>query len=249
MSPSVPALRPFGRPEDLDLELASDGLEHVVTDLLTRCSADTPAASWWDETVGRRIAALVQLVAVTEQSTTFTVALRCDRPECDATLEFPIPLEAIQEAAGEAARIPIALPDGNELVVRPALGSDQRSWRRRRYASREEAVAAMLDSLLIEGRVAASDRDAVDAIARTLAERDPLVAFTISYACPTCGVSRDRPIDLERVALERLARLQAGLIEDVHALATRYGWTESEVLAIPPRRRARYRTLIDEAVS
>jgi len=31
----------------------------------------------------------------------------------------------------------------------------------------------------------------------------------------------------------------------VHALASRYGWTEREILAVAPARRARYLELID----
>ena len=249
MARSVPALRPFGRPEDLDLELDGDGAEKAVTELLTRCSAGLTPGSWRDETVGGRIAALLELVSMSEEMPAFTVPLQCDRPGCSALLEVALRPDAMPEAPEASARFAVSLPDGAEVVVRPPIGADQRSWRSRQYGSRDEAVAAMLESLVIEGHVAASDRAAVSAIASAMAEHDPLVAFTITYACPDCGTSREVAIDLERIALDRLVRLQRALVHDVHVLASAYGWTEAEVLAVSPRRRAQYRALIDETAS
>lgn len=240
--------RPFGRPDDLDLDLQPGGADSVVTDLLTRCGAEPRTRSWWEETVGSRIAALLRLVALTEGAGSFAVTLRCDEP-CNAALEIDLPLADLQTAAGADARFAVALPDGSHVVVRPPLAVDQRTWRTRAYGSREDAIVAMLESLIVEGRIAAADRAAVDAVAETLAEHDPLVAFTMSYVCPACGAGRDRQIDLERLAIDRLVAVRRTLVQDVHALASRYGWTEAEVLAVPPGRRALYRALIDEAAS
>ena len=53
-------------------------------------------------------------------------------------------------------------------------------------------------------------------------------------------------VDLEALALRRLYARQDALLATVHRLASRYGWTESEVLAVPARRRARYLALIEE---
>jgi hypothetical protein len=199
--------------------------------------------------VGARIAALVQLVSLTETSTSFTVSLRCSESGCQSPLEVELPLDALQTAPGPSARFTIALPGGDDAVARVPVGADQRAWRAQAYASRDEAVKAMLESLVVEGQVSASDGAAVDAIAQALAEHDPLVAFAVSYECPVCGANRDHAIDLERLALDRLTQIRRTLINDVHVLASTYGWTESEVLAVPPERRALYRALIDEAHS
>jgi hypothetical protein len=249
MSLAAPALRAFGRSEDLDLDLEGHGADQVVTDLLTQCSSDAASGYWWEATIGRRIAALVRIVAITERSASLAVTVACDSPGCGAPLEMAIPLEAIDSSGGAPERFPVGLANGQEVIVRPPNGADQRTWRQRHYDSREEAVAAMLESLLVEGDVSGAQPRDIDVIAEALAERDPLVAFTISYDCPSCGTSREMAIDLERLAIQRLIGVQQGLLKDVHALATRYGWTESEVLAIPAQRRARYRALIDEEFS
>jgi hypothetical protein len=216
---------------------------------MTHCSSHAASGYWWEATISRRIAALMQIVAMTEHSASLAMTVRCDRLDCGVPLEIAIPLEAIQSSGSPPERLSVSLANGHEVIVRPPIGADQRTWRQRHYASREDAVRAMLESLLIEGDVSGAEPHDVEAIADALAERDPLVAFTISYDCPSCGVSSDTAIDLEQLAVQRLVTFQRGLLGDVHALATRYGWTESEVLAIPAKRRARYRALIDEEFS
>ena len=47
-------------------------------------------------------------------------------------------------------------------------------------------------------------------------------------------------LDLEATCLALLAAEQPRLIDDIHALARAYHWTEAEVLAVPPRRRRQY---------
>jgi hypothetical protein len=85
----------------------------------------------------------------------------------------------------------------------------------------------------------------VPRLSRTLAERDPLVALSLSCPCPACGAGNEISIDLEAVALARLERRRSCLLHEIHALASRYGWTEAEILALPPARRAHYLALIE----
>jgi hypothetical protein len=74
---------------------------------------------------------------------------------------------------------------------------------------------------------------------------DPLVDFTVSCTCPACGDAQEVAVDLESFALASLARRQRALLQEVHRFASHYGWTESDVLAVPPARRAHYLLLIE----
>ena len=98
---------------------------------------------------------------------------------------------------------------------------------------------------MIDGPLTGDDRRTLTAIAAALSEHDPLVDFTVSCECPDCGQPADIAIDLEGVALGRLAAVRRALLVDVHVLASAYGWAEPEILAIPPQRRARYRAFIE----
>jgi hypothetical protein len=101
----------------------------------------------------------------------------------------------------------------------------------------------MLDRLVVEGSVEGDDEPAV---ADAMATHDPLVAFAVSCACPACGTARDHPVDLEAAVLARLGARRRSLLRELHTLASRYGWTESEILAVAPARRAQYLALIED---
>jgi hypothetical protein len=142
-------------------------------------------------------------------------------------------------------RMAVLLHDGRHAIVRQPTGEDQRRWSQRRYASQGEALAAIVDALVIEGQVTVDDERSLATIAAALGEHDPLVDFNVSCTCPVCTQPVEMAIDLEEMALMRLAVVRRSLLADVHALASAYGWTESEVLALPPERRASYIALID----
>jgi hypothetical protein len=76
---------------------------------------------------------------------------------------------------------------------------------------------------------------------------DPLVSFRVNTQCPHCGYAIDTPLDLEALALDQLHRTQRAFLRDVHQLATRYGWSEADTLAVPAWRRAHYLRLIADA--
>ncbi|MNH45016.1 hypothetical protein D3C79_1073420 [compost metagenome] len=78
-----------------------------------------------------------------------------------------------------------------------------------------------------------------------MAAADPLVALAVACECPACGAASEVPIDLDGTALARLAARQRGLLREVHCLASRYGWSEAQVMALPPTRRAQYLALIE----
>ena len=245
MPESLFHLRPFGRAEDLDLEFERADRPALVTALLERCSAAGDPAAWWTQPIGNRIAALLRIVALSEDSSELTVRLRCPRP-CGESFEVALPIDALGGNGAVTDPIPVTLAEGAVVAVRRPTGEDQRGWRSRGYSSQREATRAMIDTLVVDGHVTPDDESALAALSEALAEHDPLVAFTVSCACPACRVTSELAIDLEGIALERLAARQRALIQDVHVLALRYGWTEREILAIPPARRARYRSLTDE---
>jgi hypothetical protein len=108
-----------------------------------------------------------------------------------------------------------------------------------------DAIAAVIASLRIEGEPRCEPGDAA-ALAEAIAAHDPLVAFSVASTCPACGAEDELPVDLEGLALRQLAQRQQRLVVEVHRLASRYGWTEKQALAVPPQRRERYLALIDD---
>lgn len=238
------ALRPFGRAEDLELEFGGGDRPGLVTDLLARCSDSPSTQFWWTQSVGTRNGALLRLLALTESADRFPVQARCTEPSCAEAFEMELPLAALVDPAQSPVPLTVVLSENRTVSLRRPTGEDVRNWQGARYASRQEAVAAMIGALVLDGPVMPADEPA---LAEALSAWDPLVALTVSCQCPACGVENEVQIDLESIALARLDTRQRALLREVHQLASHYGWTESEVLAIAPARRARYLALIEDA--
>jgi hypothetical protein len=233
-------MRPFGHIVDLDVDFGQSDRPGLVTTLLTNCGDRGDAEFWWSQPLSVRIAALLRLVAVTEERGDISLAARCG---CGESFEFACPLLSLPGGTSDDSPLQVRLDDERTLRVRRPTGEDLRRWREAQPLSRTDALRVMLGSLVLAGPVLPGDEEAVSA---SIAAIDPLVDFGVSCNCPACGAQNEVAIDLEVMALERLALRQTALLHEVHRFAASYGWTESEVLAVPPSRRARYLTLIEE---
>jgi len=224
-------LRAFGRTRaDLDVDFAAPR-PSVVEQVLGACcepalDGDALAAL----PISVRIRALLRVAA--RDAAEADLVVTCPAPTCGEQLEISLPLERVAE---DPERVPAAIEVGGRQVRVPT-GRDQR-----RLAEVDGGAGvrrAFVAGLLPAGE--ALDDAELPAIEEALAWADPLVDFFVAVTCPACGDAIDSAVDLEGLALERLARAQLALLEDIHRLAEAYHWTEEQVLALPPRRRAWY---------
>lgn len=79
-----------------------------------------------------------------------------------------------------------------------------------------------------------------DAVSRAIAAADPLADVSIALRCPSCGESADVPFDIGALFWAELDAWARRTLAEVDVLARAYGWTERDVLALGPRRRAAY---------
>jgi hypothetical protein len=82
------------------------------------------------------------------------------------------------------------------------------------------------------------------ALEQALEEADPLGDASLALDCPECGQGWAAALDLADWTWREVEGWAGRLLGEVHVLASAYGWTEAEVLAHSPRRRARYRELL-----
>ena len=87
--------------------------------------------------------------------------------------------------------------------------------------------------------------DAVAAVAASLSERDAGAELLIDLTCPACAVRWQRVLDVAGFVWTELEARAQRLLGDVHALASAYGWTEDEVLALGDARRAAYLAMVE----
>ncbi|MFI1393596.1 hypothetical protein [Streptomyces sp. NPDC020681] len=84
-------------------------------------------------------------------------------------------------------------------------------------------------------------------LAETAAQADPAADVTLSVGCPECGEATPAELDITSYLWTELDTWARDLMLDVHLLATAYGWSEPEILALSPLRRRYYLELCADA--
>jgi hypothetical protein len=142
-------------------------------------------------------------------------------PECGEAVEYSL----------DAAQLPSdAQPAELEPALRAPTGADL------------AAVAAALDveaarELLVERCVGPGlSPEIVAAAVERLAAADPLGDAELALACPECGSRWNVSLDIGAWLWSELESWARRTVLDVHALASAYGWSEADVLALGPRR-------------
>lgn len=250
--------RGLGHPHDLDVNFREHPRSAVVTRLLAHCRTDVAKRSEgcdedaWRLTLGGRVGALAAIYALTTQALEVELTMLC--PGCGDRLAAGLPLTQLLELACEAERrrvLDIVLSDGTHIRVQRPTAEAQLRWQATRYTSIEEAERAILTSLLIGDAATplALEPAQVAELDAHLEELDPLACFRAAGRCPACGADTDQAVDLEGLLLAHLERQQGALVSAVHRLASRYGWSEHEILSLPAWRRAAYVRLLDAEAS
>jgi uncharacterized protein (UPF0212 family) len=78
------------------------------------------------------------------------------------------------------------------------------------------------------------------AIEEKLAEADSLAEIQIGFKCPECGADFEEALDLGSFLWSEIEDAARQLFDDIHLLASAYGWTEGEVLRLSAMRREAY---------
>lgn len=114
---------------------------------------------------------------------------------------------------------------------RPDPGSAARALLERCLIAPEGDAAALVGTLSLE---------LIEALEAGLEAIDPAADISLQLTCGACGHSWLACLDIGGVLWEELTAQARNLLADVAALARAYGWSEQQILALPPRRRAAY---------
>ncbi|WP_262700261.1 MULTISPECIES: hypothetical protein [Streptomyces] len=114
--------------------------------------------------------------------------------------------------------------------------------------ARRALLARCIVSVHRSGRPITADRlpaaELPEPVQRRLAEAaeraDPAADVTLNVACPECGEATRAELDIASYLWAELDHWARDLLLDVHLLATAYGWSEPQILALSPLRRRYY---------
>jgi hypothetical protein len=85
---------------------------------------------------------------------------------------------------------------------------------------------------------------AVDALSAQLERDDPLAALRVHLTCPNCQHEWETALEIAQFVWLELDAWAKRILREVHTLASAYGWSENEILALSPQRRQLYLEMI-----
>lgn len=217
---------------------------HPIDRALLLCAyarPDIPASRLADLPLGTLNAALLSLREASF-GPRFDAYVDCER--CGGRLELALDTGQLLAGAGDGGPLPAAIeiagcrfraPSSRDLA---AVAGER---------DPEAAVLKFLDRCRVEGATGNLAGNAVspDAFEAALETLDPLADLALALACEDCGHRWTAGLDIGALLWEEIEARARALLAEVHRLARAYGWTEPEILALSPRRRAAYLDMVD----
>ena len=169
-------------------------------------------------------------------------------PSCLAVVEFEIDADELRALAPDAAETGVFSTDDGHLVHwRAPTAADLEA-----VADERDPASALLTrcarATLDEAPVDVADLPAglVERIEAELAAADPLAEVSVALTCPDCATAFAADLDPAAFVWTEIETRARRVLIEVDALARAYGWTESEVLALPEARRQAYLEIVRE---
>ena len=183
--------------------------------------------------IGRRDRALIGL-----RRRLFGSRMRCaaNCPRCAARVELDLDLDRMQ-AEATPAELALVRMKGGTLRLRPPTTRDIARVLAGPASGRVEALVRRCALDLLPDPLPPA---LVEAASVALHEADPDAEIVLTLTCPDCGTAWDAPFDIAACLWGDILLAARRLLHEVHHLATAYGWSEAEILAVPPRRRREY---------
>jgi uncharacterized protein (UPF0212 family) len=236
-------MRPLSAQELLDAWERGFG-ESPVRRALILLAAACPGIAPEDlsrESVGRRDARLLTLREWTFGPRLVSVA-SC--PVCAERLETAFEVADIRVGSfEEGPEEPLSLTvGGTELAFRLPNSADLVALSS--TGSVDDARRRLLDRCLLGTGANDLSEEALQAVARRMAEADPQGDIELSLTCPACGHGWLAAFDIASFFWTEVDAWARVLLREIHILASAYGWREPDILALSPWRRRSYLELI-----
>jgi len=162
-------------------------------------------------------------------------------PRCAERLEFevsvldlmaPLP-EGNQQTSVAVEEQIFRLPTSRDLALVAKSSGEQ------------EAAIRLLELCRIGGVDSFGWTDEIiEKAGESLATADPMAETRVALACPACEHEWSDSLDVASFIWAQLEARARRLLWEVHSLASAYGWTESDTLALSAARRALYLEMV-----
>jgi hypothetical protein len=83
-----------------------------------------------------------------------------------------------------------------------------------------------------------------DDVIGAMLKQDPLAEVLLQLRCEQCGHEWPLLLDVVSFFQRELDDYATSLLQQVHVLASAYGWTEQEIFSLSPKRRRTYMEML-----
>lgn len=167
---------------------------------------------------------------------------------CGETFEFSVKTRDIRAPAGASAGPPLEV-DGYEVEWRLPTAGDVAALSQGEVT--ETSALRLLEACVVKARKGDASVSPADlpepvraALAQAVERADPQADVALRLDCPACAHSNIVPFDIATFFWDELNVWALRTLQDVHALASAYGWSEREVLSMTSFRRQLYLEMV-----
>jgi hypothetical protein len=168
-------------------------------------------------------------------------------PHCGERLEFGIEVDELRAMADPGAMHRALEMNTDDISVRLRAPNSHDLVEIQRYGDSSQAARRLLECCIehleYRGKPLSPDElpdELLETIGERLSQRQGLADLALEIECSACGRGWAAPLDIANFLGHELNRYAGQLLDQVHALAAAYGWSEQAILAMHPQRRHAY---------
>jgi hypothetical protein len=202
-------------------------LQRALTMLAAACP-ETSSESLAGLTIGQRDARLLALQELTFGSE-LTGVTNC--PNCEEKIELRFDCSHILSTTEAEPPNELAIQtNGHGMRFRLPTSADLLAV---------ETPGQLVERCLLNGGDHRA-KDFAPVISEEMSRADPMADIQLALNCPSCEHKWEAPFDIVAFLWREIGATVGRLLREVHTVASAYGWTESEILALNPARRRIY---------
>jgi hypothetical protein len=200
--------------------------------MLAAASPERSSDSLARLTIGQRDA---RLLALREAMFGSQLTGVTDCPECGEKIEVSLNCADL------------AWKTASEPPTEVAVESNGRQMRYRLPTTADLLAVSSPEELLQRCLLSNGNRlteDLIGAVGEKMSSADPMADIRLALNCPNCAHNWEARFDIVAFLWREISAAARRLLREVHTLASAYGWTESEILALSHTRRSTYVEMI-----
>jgi hypothetical protein len=168
-------------------------------------------------------------------------------PACNEPLEYTLSTHELKASTSSPTDPSPLILDDRRISLRLRLPNSL-DLRAVSICTEPELAAKMLtDRCIVEAKLGGHPvptpelpPEISETISSALAAADPGAEMLIDLSCSVCSHAWQVTLDIERFLWSKISATAKRLLRDVHALASAYGWRETDILALSTVRRQTY---------